>query len=295
MKKKYVVSLVFWWILLFLFGILFFFLRSDKEYNLIFAYPKLSKVNFAWESVPFDGKHFYNKEKFDKEYIITSNTLYQFFLYVKRYPNYIPYIEEKLKENKIPDDFKYLAIAESALRSDIKSTAWANGIWQFMPDTAIKYGLIVNEYVDERNNFEKSTDAAMKYFKDLYADFWNWTLVAAAYNRGENGLRRDMKSQNVTNYYDLYLNEETSRYVFRILAIKYILLDYFEKKHIIDFFIGSPYEVPDTELVKVWEIDDLMKWAQDSGQNYNTIKLLNPWILQDSLHEGTWEIKVLKQ
>jgi hypothetical protein len=123
MKKKYLLSGIFGGMIFILLIFLYLFLRTGNEYNLIFTYPSLSKITFSGEPVPFDGKHFYNKEKFDKEYIITSNTLYQFFLYVKRYPNYIPYIEKKLKENKIPDDFKYLAIAESALRSDIKSVA----------------------------------------------------------------------------------------------------------------------------------------------------------------------------
>ncbi len=270
------------------------FFWSKNSYNLIFTYPKLSQIEFAWEKVPFDGKHFYNKERFDKEYIITSNTLYQFFLYVKRYPNYIPYIEKKLKEYDIPDDFKYLAIAESALRSDVVSSAWANGIWQFMPDTWKEYGLVINDFVDERNNFEKSTDAAMQHIWELYKDFWNRTLVAAAYNRWKNGLKRSMKEQDVESYYDLYLNDETSRYVFRILAIKYILEDYFNKKHIIDFFIGSPYEVPDTKIISLWKVENLLEWAQKNNQNYNTLKLLNPWILSDSLPDGQWQIKILK-
>ncbi len=294
MKKKSIAIFVLLGIIVVIMTLFFYLSEPKNIHNLIFTYPSLSKLEFAGEKVPFDGKHFYNKERFDREYIITSNTLYQFFLYVKRYPSYIPYIESELKKYKIPDDFKYLAIAESALRSDIKSSAWANWIWQFMPDTWKKYDLVINDSIDERNNFEKSTEAAMKYLSYLYKGYWNWTLVAAAYNRGENGLKRDLESQKVDNYYDLYLNEETSRYVFRILAIKYLLNDYFSKKSFIDFFIWEAYEVPNTKWVHVWKIDDLMKWSQDQWQNYNTIKFLNPWILWNSLPEGKWEIKILQ-
>ena len=151
----------------------------------------------------------------------------------------------------------------------------------------------MDDFVDERYHFEKATDAAIEYLWDLYNIFWDWALVAAAYNRGENGLQRDMEAQNIHNYYDLYLNEETSRYVFRILSIKYVMQSYFEKQALIDKIIGWTYEKPDTELILVSGIEDIASWAKGHGYNYKDIKILNRWIVGDSLPDGNWEITVL--
>lgn len=270
----------------------YFFLFSSNN-TALFPYPSNDIINFADEPVDISPQKYYNKERFDKEFLITGNNLYQFYLYVKRYPLYIPYVEEKLKENDIPDDFKYLPIAESALRDDVVSHAGAAGIWQFIPETARRYGLQVDEDIDERYNFEKATEAAIEYFKDLYAIFWNWTLVAAAYNRWENGLQRDMGSQKIDNYYDLYLNDETSRYVFRILAIKYLMQSYFEKKTVIDKLIWWVYALPETQTLSVNKIEDLFQWSRENGYNYRDIRMMNPWILGSMLPEGNWEIKVV--
>ncbi len=242
-----------------------------------------------------DEQHFYNKERFDKEYIITSTTLYQFYLYIKRYPLYIPFIEKKLAEKKMPLDLKYIPIAESALKNDIVSTVWASWIWQFMPETAKRFWLQVNEDIDERYNFEKSTDAALEYLQVLHKKFWNRTLATAAYNRGENGLSKAMEKQGVTSYYDLYLNEETSRYIFRIIAIKYLIESYFKQEKVLSIIIGKNYENPPTNDISVEKIEDIATWAKENKQNYNTIKILNPWILGESLPEWTWKIKILKE
>lgn len=292
-RKKIFIFLLF--VIIFIGWFFLFFKKEEKTPNFIFSYPQESKINFAWEKVPLSWEYFYNKERFDKEFLISSNILYQFYLYVKRYPLYIPYIEDKLKENNIPDDFKYLAIAESALRNDVVSSAWAAWIWQFMPETAKRFWLQVNDYVDERYNFEKSTDAAIAYFQKLYEIFENRTLVAAGYNRWENGILRALEDQNVSSYYDLYLNEETSRYIFRILAIKYLIESYLEQKNIVDTFIGGTYSIPETTIIDIEKIDNLSSWAENYNQNYNTIKLLNPWILGKSLPEWEWEVKVLKE
>lgn len=280
-------------IILLTFLLYFFIQKYNNINNFLFKYPDFP-IDFAWEEMPIDSKHFSNKEKFDREFIVTSNTLYQFFLYIKRYPLYIPYIETKLRENKIPDDFKYLIIVESALRNDIISIAWAGWIWQFMPETGKLYWLQIDEYVDERYNFEKSTDAAIAYLKKIYEDLGNWTLVAASYNRWENAIKKAMKTQNVDSYYDLYLNEETWRYVFKILAVKYIIRNYIEHKKFIDFMVWEPFSAPETRIEKVWEIKDLVKWANSKWQSYNNIKLLNPWIKGTSLPESEREIKILK-
>lgn len=274
--------------------LLYFFIQKYNNINnLLFAYPDFP-IDFAWEEVPMDNAHFSNKERFDREFIVTSNTLYQFYLYIKRYPIYIPYIEEKLAKSKIPDDFKYLVIVESALRNDVISSAWAGWIWQFMPETAKSYWLIIDDYVDERYNFEKSTDSAINYIKKIHKDLWNRTLVAASYNRWENAIKKALKEQNVKSYYDLYLNEETSRYVFKILAVKYIIKNYLEHKKTIDFIAWKPFSLPETKNIKTNKINDLVKWSQEHSQTYNNVKLLNPWIKWTTLPKWNWEIKILK-
>jgi len=263
--------------------------------SLVFSYPDV-RIEFSGEELPLGWSNwYYNKQRFDKEFLQMSNNLYQFYLYVKRYPLYIPYIKKKLQEAWIPNDFKYMPIAESALRNDVVSSAGAAGIWQFMPETAKRLGLRVDEFVDERYHFEKATEAATEYIQELHERFNNWTLVAAAYNRWENWLSRDMESQSVDNYYDLYLNEETSRYVFRIMSIKYVMYSYFEKKDLIDKIIWWVYKKPITKIVRVWKIDNIALWAQENDYNYKDIRVLNRWIIGDSLPEGEWEISVLDE
>ncbi len=268
--------------------------NNTQNNSIIFSYPE-NNLNFAWEKLPDLEENYFIKERFDKEFLNTSYNLYQFFLYVKRLPLYMWYIEEKLDEYNIPEDFKYLPIAESALRNDVVSSAGAAWIWQFMPLTALEYWLIVNENIDERYNFEKASLAAIKYLDYLHNIFWNRTLVAASYNRWQNGIKRALEDQKVDNYYDLYLNEETSRYVFRILAIKYVIKDYESKKSYIDKIIWWVYKEPKTDIVKLWKVDDLKKWALENWQNYQTIKTLNMWIKKDFLPEGNWEVKILKK
>lgn len=291
-KSLMIICIVLITIFLIVFNI--FWKKNNLNNNsIIFSYP-WNNLNFAWEKLPDLEQNYFIKERFDKEFLNISYNLYQFFLYVKRLPLYMWYIEDKLDEYNIPSDFKYLPIAESALRNDVVSTVWAAWIWQFMAETAREYWLIVNEEIDERYNFEKSTIAAVKYIEYLHELFWNRTLVAASYNRWQNAIKRALEDQKVDNYYDLYLNEETSRYVFRILAIKYVIQDYESNKSYIDKIIGWVYTEPRTEIIKVWKVEDLKKWAIDNWQNYQTIKILNMWIKKDFLPEWNWELKILK-
>jgi len=292
LKNNSLLWVVYWVLFFSLLAIFLIPWNQDDNSSIIFKYPE-EEIRFWWVKVPVTWVDYLNKERFDKEYLLTSNNLYQFYLYVKRYPVYIPYIEQKLVEAWIHEDIKYLPIAESALRDDVVSSAWAGWIWQFMPDTGRRYGLIVDEFVDERYHFEKSTQAAIEYLNDLYDIFWDWALVAAAYNRWENWLRRDMSSQWIDNYYDLYLNEETSRYVYRIMAIKYVMQSYYENKSVIDKVIWWVHEIPNTEIITVWQIENIAKWARENGYKYKDIKILNRWILWDSLPEWSWEIDVL--
>ncbi len=289
-KYLVIISIVLITIFLIVFNI--FFKDNISETNIIFSYPD-THLEFAWEKLPDLEENYFIKERFDKEFLNISYNLYQFFLYVKRLPLYMWYIEEKLDEYNIPEDFKYLPIAESALRNDIVSSAWAGWIWQFMPETAKEYGLIINSEIDERYHFEKATQAAVKYLDYLHNLFWNRTLVAASYNRWQNGIKRAMKDQKVDNYYDLYLNEETSRYVFKILAIKYVLQDYEKKKTTINKLIGWQYKPPKTTLIKLWKTDDLKKWADENNQDYQALKNLNMWILWNTLPEWNWELTII--
>lgn len=292
-KYLVIIAIILITIVLIVFNI-FFKSFSPNGNAIFFSYPE-NKLDFAGEKLPDFEENYFIKERFDKEFLNTSYNLYQFFLYVKRLPLYMWYIEEKLDEYNIPEDFKYLPIAESALRNDVVSTAWAGWIWQFMPDTAREYGLIVNDDIDERYHFEKATDAAVKYLDYLHWLFGNRTLAAASYNRWQNGIKKALEDQKVDNYYDLYLNEETSRYVFRILAIKYVLEDYEKRKSYIDKVIGGQYKSPKTTLITVWKIDDLKAWAIENNQKYETIKTLNMWIKKDSLPAWSWEITILNK
>ena len=163
------------------------------------------------------------KERLERELLVSLDNSDDVILWLKRANRYFPHIEKVLKNNSLPDDLKYIVIAESSLKPLATSNKGAVGFWQFIESTGNRYGMKINNDIDERRNFFISTEAAVAYFKDLYARFGSWTLAAAAYNMGEEGLKTEMLMQNVNNYYQLYLNQETQRYVFRILAAKIIL------------------------------------------------------------------------
>jgi len=189
---------------------------------------------------------------------------------------YLPVIEPMLKANGVPEDFKYLCIAESALQNQT-SRVGAVGFWQFMPATAPQYGLEVSDEVDERYSVEKSTEAACRYFKQAYNKLGSWTAAAASYNMGQGGYNGQATFQQKTNYYDLLLPEETMRYVFRILAFKLLIGDaqkfgYIVTRH--DSY--RPYQ---TKKVTVdSSIPNLAQFALDNGTTYRTLKQLNPWL-----------------
>lgn len=185
----------------------------------------MSHLEFAAEPVLVEREsNPLGLEKLEQELLISRLSLYQFLLYHKRSHQYFPYIESYLAESGIPDDIKYIAVAESGLQYDALSHAGARGIWQLMPETARQYGLRVDKYIDERLNFERSTRAAIAYMATLKKKFGTWTLAAAGYNRGLSGLQRDMDAQpTAKSYYDLILNSETGNYVYRVVAIKYLM------------------------------------------------------------------------
>ncbi|WP_162427224.1 lytic transglycosylase domain-containing protein [Pontibacter pudoricolor] len=231
-------------------------------------------LSFAGEPVPLHVPDV--AERLDRELLVNSYLHATTLLGLKRMQRYEPEIKALLKENDIPEDFIYLALAES-LFGQVTSPAGAAGFWQLMPDTARGYGLIVNSEVDERFHVRKATLAAVKYLKSAKGRFGSWTNAAASYNRGMGGLDRALQQQGVDNYYDLYLNDETSRYMFRILALKEVLGN--PQKYRFDMPAGEGYQPLPTRTVKVTStIPDLPAYALQQGTNYKTLRLYNPWI-----------------
>ncbi|MCB0655000.1 MAG: lytic transglycosylase domain-containing protein [Saprospiraceae bacterium] len=247
---------------------------------------------FAGESVPVDNFDVY--ERLDREMLVNSYWHSSTVLNIKAANRYFPVIEPILAEEGIPDDFKYLAVIESNLRNET-SPAGARGLWQFLKSIGSYYGLEINDEVDERLNVEKSTLAACKYLKDSKRKFGSWTLAAAAYNMGDTRLRKELDQQKADNYYDLNLNDETSRYVFRILAVKEILQD----PQAFGFIIDPQHLYEPLDKYQVVEVDkgitDLGDFAQEHGITYRMLKVYNPWLRTGKLTNKTgktYQIKI---
>ena len=225
------------------------------------------------------------KERFDRELLVNVNLHASTILAIKRANRAFSVIEPILKKNGIPDDFKYLAVIESGL-VNVVSPAGARGIWQFMPETAKERGMEVNENVDQRYDLEKSTQAACSYFLSAKVKFGTWTLAAASYNGGMAGVNKQIGIQKVSNYYDLLLSEETSRYIFRILALKEIMKN--PVKY--DFAIapGDLYNILPTRKVAIDStISDLADFAKREGINYKILKIHTPWLRETKLLNET--------
>jgi membrane-bound lytic murein transglycosylase D len=260
---------------------LFIFASADKNQN--FLPSKLmdfpANIDFAGENTPLNVSDV--KERFERELLVNANLDATTLLIIKRANRAFPIIEPILKINNIPDDFKYLAVIESGLVNAV-SPAGAKGVWQFMPETAKEKGLEVNEIVDERYHLEKSTEAACKYLLDAKRKFGSWTLAAASYNGGMTGVNKQIEIQKVTSYYDLLLNEETSRYVFRILALKEIM----KNPKLYGFEIESKElykNIPTRKLEIDSTITDLASFAIGQGINYKILKIHNPWLRDKKL------------
>lgn len=222
-------------------------------------------------------------EAFKKELIVNTYLHSHTIQVIKNAPRYFHIIEPILKEEGVPNDFKYLAVIESSLNPLAVSHAGAVGIWQLMSGTAKELGLEVTNDVDERYHVEKATRAACTYLKKAYKKFGSWTAAAASYNGGMNMLTRQMDRQKEKNYYDLLLGEETGRYVYRMLALKQIM----EYPATYNFYVGTRYPVEETTPIKVSKsIKDLADFAQEHGVTYKTLKRFNPWLRQTSLKNG---------
>lgn len=266
---------------------------EEKSYYAIFPFEVPEQVAFAGEQVPLGYFDVY--ESLDRE--LLSNTYFhsQTIRMIKMANRYFPKIEPILAAEGIPDDFKYLAIAESNL-SNAVSPAGAVGFWQLLKGTGHDYGLEINSEVDERYHLEKSTVVACRYIRESYEKYLNWTMAAASYNAGRRGIDRQLTRQKETDYYDLLLNEETARYIFRILAIKLILEDpaaygfHLSKQ---DLYQPIAYDV----VVVNGPVTDFAEFAKQHNTNYKMLKFLNPWLRDNNLTNSqgkTYEVRVPK-
>jgi hypothetical protein len=240
-------------------------------------FPKT--LSFCGEKVPLDIPEV--RERAEREFYLNLQTPGQLILYIKRAGRYFPIFEQMLKQENVPEDLKYLAVAESALFM-ARSPKDAVGVWQFMEPTARSMGLRVDEFIDERRHVGKSTKAAIQYLKSGYAASKSWSLAAAGYNMGHGGVKENIDFQKGETFYDLFLNEETSRYVLRIAVIKELM------EHAERYGLSlSEEDVYKPSKVKTVMVDraitDLADWALNNGTTYKDIKLLNPWILKRTL------------
>lgn len=252
------------------------FLSSYKVYSLVLP----GKADFAGEATPMNRMDV--RENLEREMLVNTYWQSSTLLMLKRANRWFPEIEPILKKNGVPDDFKYLALIESGFTLSV-SPSGAAGFWQFLEKTGKEYNLEINEQIDERYHVQKSTEAACKYLKDAYAKLKSWTLVAAAFNMGLTGISDQAKNQKTKDYYNLSLNQETGRYVYRILALKIIHgnpSDYGFKLRKKDLYPAIPTYAVSIDSLGV----DLVDLAYKEGVSFKIVKLLNPWIKKTKLN-----------
>lgn len=263
--------------------------NMQESYH-IFSLSPPEEISFAGTKVPLEEPEV--AERLDRE--LHTNTYFHSntILYFKRANRWFPVIEPILEANGIPDDFKYLALVESGLQN-VVSPMGATGYWQFLEETARESGLTVNGEVDERYHVEKSTEAACRYLKAAYEKYGDWALVAASYNVGMNRISSELERQKASNYYDLLLNTETGRYVFRILAVKQIFENptqygfNIRKK---DLYPGLEYR----ELELTGSVEDFADFAKENNISYKILKYFNPWLRQAYLKNTENKVYTVK-
>ncbi|MFP4691761.1 MAG: lytic transglycosylase domain-containing protein [Bacteroidales bacterium] len=271
--------------------------KSERSYNEgfleqygIYALMHPEDLEFASEIVPIEQLEV--RERFDRELLVNTYWQSSTLLFFKRAHRWFPVIEPILAEYGVPDDFKYLAVIESSL-SNVVSPSGATGYWQILQGTASDLGLEVNSYVDERYHVEKSTAAACEYLLKAKEKFGTWTLAAAAYNIGNSRLKRIMETQQVDNYYDLYLNEETARYMFRILAVKTIMSEpvasgfHFREE---DLYPRPEYTIAEVDTT----INNLVDFAFAHKVTYKDLREMNPWLRRYQLPNSSGKIYEIK-
>jgi len=253
--------------------------RAFEENYRIFSPPVPESLYIFGERVPMEIYHVH--ERFVRELLVNVYWQSNIILLIKRANRYFPVIEPILEEMGVPDDLKFLALAESAFTSGV-SPAGARGFWQFLRGTAVDMGLEVNNYVDERYHLEKATRAAARYMRANYKRFGSWTLAAAAYNTGQGNIRRHIQNQQTQDYYNMHLPEETRRYVFRILALKTILENPMAYGIILrEQDLWQP--IPVRTVVVDTAITDLFAFAREQGTTFQQLRALNPWLRGSTL------------
>ena len=286
--------------ILFVFIILYFINNTATASNLTGEdFPQGYKIvspeipdylEFSGERIPTENFEIY--ERMDREFLANTYWHSATILAIKRANRWFPVIEPILKKNNIPDDFKYLSIAESNLEN-VVSPAGATGFWQFMEAAGEKYGLEINDLVDERYNVEKSTEAACKYLKDSYDMFGSWISAAASYNMGQENTTLQRERQKATNYFNLVLNSETSRFVARIVSLKYILQD--PEKYGFDIKgedLYKPLSYYETTLDS--SVTNFPDYAKSYGINYFILKMYNPWLRDNYLKNKSRKVYTIK-
>lgn len=264
--------------------------KSTSDKYEIQALQLPENLHLAGERVPIERQHI--RERMDRELLVNTYWQSNGLLLLKRANKYFPILEPLLKEYGLPDDFKYLAVAESAL-IDETSSAGAAGMWHFMRNTGKEYGLEINQNVDERYHIEKSTKVAAQYLIKAKERFGSWTLAAAAYNAGNYGISRRLEAQGVTSYYDAFLSNETERYVLRIIALKEVLSN--PRKYGFKFEEKDLYTMEKTRTIKVdTTITNIALFAKKFGLNYKELKLHNPWLRQNKLNNKSHKVYEIK-
>lgn len=237
------------------------------------------RLTFCGEEVPLHIPEV--RERAEREFYVNLQTPGQIILYLKRAGRYFPLYERLLRESGVPDDLKYISVAESALFM-ARSPKDAVGLWQFIPATAKAMGLVVTDDVDERRHPERSTAAAIKYLHQGFKQTGSWTTAAAGYNMGHENLAENQRYQSAQNYYDLFLNEETSRYILRIAIIKHLMEQ--SASYGITLPSAAMYTPSPSRPIPVeGGIASIAEWAVEQGTTYKDVKLLNPWILKRAL------------
>jgi hypothetical protein len=266
--------------------------KKEKVINSKIQYlPDIPKsIKFFGELINLEDEDV--RERLDRE--IITNVYFQSSttFAIKRANRYFPEIEKILQKTKVPNDFKYLAVIESNL-SEVTSPVGASGFWQFMPFTAEEYDLKINDEIDERLNLTKSTYAACDFIKNSYKVFGNWVNACASYNRGIGGVNSDMKWQKTSHYFDTDMNNETGRYVFRMIAMKLIMEN--QKAYGFDIPRQQMYKPLQTRKIKLKKsIPNLAEWSVRNGINIKILRKLNPWIISNKLtiKDSYFEIKL---
>ncbi len=250
------------------------------------------RLTLCGERVPVERQDVW--EMMDQFFVSSVYNQPQVILWIKRAHRYFPYVEKRLRERKLPDDLKYVAVVESALKTYVTSSAKAVGPWQFIDGTGKRYGLRNDRWIDERYNFERATEAALNYLTDLHREFKSWPLAIAAYNCGENRMARDLSAQGVNNFYDADLPLETEAYIFRILAAKSIL----SNPAAYGYSIPAAKRYPPLEYdeidISMHQETPITAIARACDTTYKIIKEMNPEFRQNALPPGHFKLRIPK-